>query len=140
MNTGDQESIVNKKGCLVSMNLKIEEEMLELSEKERKELKLESKLDQIILACYNILDLITFYTIAGGKETRAWTVKRGTKCPQAGGKVHSDFEEKFIKAEVIPWQKLVEAESWTKSRELGLIKTAGKDYIVEDGDIIEFKI
>lgn len=140
MNTGDQESIITKKGYLVSMNLKIEEEVSELSEKEKEELKLESKLDQIILACYNILDLITFYTIAGGKETRAWTIKKGTKCAQAGGKVHSDFEEKFIRAEVIPWQKLIEAGSWSKSRDLGLIKTAGKEYVVEDGDIIEFKI
>ena len=88
------------------MNLKIEEEISELSEKEKEELILKSQLDQIIIACYNILDLITFYTVAGGKETRAWTIKKGTKCPQAGGKVHSDFEEKFIKAEVVPWQKL----------------------------------
>ncbi len=79
MNTGDEKSIINKREYLVSIDLKIEEEMSELSEKEKEELKLESKLDQIILACYNILDLITFYTIAGEKETRAWTVKRGTK-------------------------------------------------------------
>jgi hypothetical protein len=140
MNTGDQESIIKNENYLVSMNLKIEEEVSELSEKEREELKLESKLDQIILACYNILDLITFYTVAGGKETRAWTVKKGTRCPQAGGRVHSDFEEKFIKAEVVPWQKLIEAESWLKSRESGQVKIAGKDYIVNDGDVIEFKI
>jgi hypothetical protein len=101
---------------------------------------MEGQLDQIIIACYNILDLITFYTVAGGKETRAWTIKKNTKCPQAGGKVHSDFEEKFIKAEVVPWQKLVESGSWSKSRESGQMKIAGRDYIVNDGDVIEFKI
>jgi len=125
--------------CL-AMNLKDEEGISELSESEVKELEIKSKLDQLILSCYNILDLITFFTVAGGKETRAWTVVRGTKCPAAGGKVHSDFEEKLIRAEVIPWQKLAEAESWTKAREKGQIQTVGKDYVVQDGDVIEFKI
>ncbi len=97
-------------------------------------------LDKLILECYNILDLITFYTIKGGKETRAWTVKRGSKIPEAGSVVHSDFQEKFIKAEVVNWQKLVESSSWLKAREQGLTKTAGKDYVVQDGDVIEFKI
>jgi len=140
-NDGQQlEDISIEKKFLVEINLKIEEEISELSEKEKEELKMEGKLDHIIIVCYNILDLITFYTVAGGKEVRAWTIKKGTKCPQAGGKVHSDFEKKFIKAEVIPWQKLIEAGSWSKSREQGLIKIAGKDYLVEDGDVIEFKI
>jgi len=140
MNIGDQELTINKKEYLVQINLKTEEELSELSEKEKEELKMEGQLDQIIIACYNILDLITFYTVAGGKETRAWTIKKNTKCPQAGGKVHSDFEEKFIKAEVVPWQKLVESGSWSKSRESGQMKIAGRDYIVNDGDVIEFKI
>ncbi|MDI6591351.1 MAG: redox-regulated ATPase YchF [Patescibacteria group bacterium] len=124
----------------LEMNLKEEEEISELSESERKELSLKPQLDQLILSCYNILDLITFFTVAGGKETRAWTLKKGLKAPQAGGVVHSDFEEKFIKAEVIPWQKLVEASSWVIARERGWIKIVGKDYLVEDGDVIEFKI
>ena len=140
MNIGDQELTINKKEYLVQINLKTEEELSELSEKEKEELKMEGQLDQIIIACYNILDLITLYTVAGGKETRAWTIKKNTKCPQAGGKVHSDFEEKFIKAEVVPWQKLVESGSWSKSRESGQMKIAGRDYIVNDGDVIEFKI
>ena len=122
------------------MNLKNEEEISELSETEIKELGLKSQLDQLILACYNILDLITFYTVAGGKETRAWTLKHGLKAPAAGGVVHTDFEEKFIRAEVINWQKLVEAGSWVKARELGWLRTIGKDYVVQDGDVIEFKI
>jgi len=121
-------------------NLKFEEEVSELSEKEIEELKIKPFLDQLILTCYNILSLITFFTIAGGKETRAWTIKKGVLAPEAGGKVHSDFEKKFIRAEVIPWQKLIELGAWKKARELGQIKTAGRDYLVQDGDIIEFKI
>ncbi len=124
----------------LKMNLRLEEEISELSEEEKKELKMESSLDQLILNCYDVLDLITFYTVTGGKETRAWTIRRGAVAPQAGGRVHSDFEEKFIRAEVINWQKLVEAGSWTKAREKGWIKTAGRDYLVQDGDVIEFRI
>ncbi|RLC34896.1 MAG: redox-regulated ATPase YchF [Candidatus Nealsonbacteria bacterium] len=128
------------KNGIVNLNLKLEEEISELSEREKKELGVQSQLDKLILACYNILDLITFYTITGGKETRAWTLKKGSKAPQAGGKVHSDFEEKFIRAEVIPWKSLIEAGSWPKAREKGWIKTVGKDYVMQDGDVIEFKI
>ena len=148
----EQENLLSKKPeiCLFNsrdpdssslcLDLKMEEEISELSEKEKQELGLSSQLDKLILACYNVLELITFYTITGGKEVRAWTVEKGTKAPKAGGKVHSDFEEKFIKAEVINWQKLVTADSWQKAREQGLIQTAGKDYIIQDGDVIEFKI
>jgi len=121
-------------------NLKLEEEISELSNNELKELKIKSHLDRLILSCYDVLNLITFYTIAGGKETRAWTLSKGSKAPQAGGCVHSDFEKRFIKAEVLPWEKLVEIKSWNQARKLGLIKTVGKDYIVQDGEIIEFKI
>ena len=124
---------------VLEINLKMEEEISELSPAERKELGLESQLDQLILTCYNILDLITFYTITGGKETRAWTLPKNSKAPQAGAKVHSDFAE-FIRAEVIPWQKLITAGSWQKAREKGWLQTVGKDYIIQDGDVIEFKI
>lgn len=123
-----------------TINLKEEVEISELTEKEISELGIKSGLDQLILNCYNILDLITFYTITGGKETKAWTVKKDTKCPSAGGKVHSDFEEKFIRAEIINWHKLVNAGSWKQARELGQILTTGKEYTVQDGDVIEFKI
>lgn len=98
------------------------------------------QLDKLILACYNILQLITFYTIKGGAETRAWTVKEGTKAPEAGGIVHSDFHDKFIRAEVINWEKLAEAGGWKAAREKGLIQTVGRDYEIKDGDVIEFKI
>lgn len=124
----------------LAMNLKEEEEISELNESEVKELGINPSLDRLISDCYNILDLITFFTIAGGKETRAWTLKRGGSAPQSGGVVHSDFEEKFIRAEAINWQKLVEAGSWKEAREKGWLKVVGKDHIVQDGDIIEFKI
>lgn len=104
-------------------------------------LKLEDPgVDQLILTCYNVLNLITFFTIKGGIETRAWTIKRGIKCSEAGQKVHSDFSEKFIRAEVINWQELITAGNWRQARELGLLKIRGKEYQVEDGDVIEFKI
>lgn len=97
-------------------------------------------LDKLISGCYNILDLITFYTIKGGKEARAWTIKRGAQVPEAGFKVHSDFEKKFIRAEVINWQKLVESGSWLQARQKGFIRSVGRDYIMQPGDVIEFKI
>lgn len=122
------------------MNLKEEEEFSELPPEEKNELGMKSKLDQLIIDCYNILDLITFFTIAGQKETRAWTLKKGLTAPQAGRVVHSDFQEKFIRAEVISWQKLIETGNWKKVRESGQLKTVGKDYIIQDGDVIEFKI
>jgi len=125
---------------ILKINLKLEEEISELSEEEKKELGVKSQLDQLILACYNMLNLITFYTVAGGKETRAWTLKNGENVLTAAQIVHSDFREQFKKAEVIGWEKLVESGSWAKAREKGLIQTAGKDYIVRDGDVIEFKI
>ena len=124
----------------LEMNLKDEVEISELSQADAQELGLKSQLDQLILECYNILDLITFFTVAGGKETRAWTLKRGLRAPDAGGVIHSDFQEKFIKAEVIPWQKLVAANSWKEARESGRLKIVGRDYLVQDGDVIEFRI
>lgn len=122
------------------IDLKVELECTELSPKELKELNLESRLDVLTKTCYKILNLVTFYTIKGGEETRAWTIKEGAKAPEAGGVVHTDFQEKFIRAEVINYKELLEAGSWTEARGKGLIRTEGKDYVVKDGDIIEFKI
>jgi GTP-binding protein YchF len=123
------------------LDLKLESELSELTPEEVKELELPpSKLDQLIKNCYQALDLITFYTVTGGQETRAWTLKKGSKAPQAGGVVHTDFEKNFIRAEVINWQKLTEAGSWSAAREKGWLRIEGKDYIVQDGDVIEFKI
>jgi ribosome-binding ATPase len=123
----------------VAIDIKIEEELSQMSAEEAAELGMSSNLDQLILKSYEILNLITFLT-TGEDETRAWTIKKGSSAPIAGRAIHSDFEEKFIRADVINWEKLLEAESWSKARELGTLRTEGKEYIVKDGDVIEFKI
>ncbi len=103
-----------------------------------KELGLEqSGLDKLIKASYRFLGLITFFT-TGTDETRAWTIKKGAKAPEAAGVIHTDFEKGFIRAEVINWQKFIEAGSEAAAREKGLIRTEGKDYIMQDGDICHF--
>lgn len=140
-NSQDEQNLSAEENNKLNLDLKLEAELAELSPEEIKELELTPpKIDQLIGACYKLLDLITFYTITGGKETRAWTIKQGALAPQAGGVVHSDFCQKFIRAEVIFWQELIEAGSWTKAREQGLVKTEGKEYEIKDGDVIEFKI
>lgn len=138
-NIKDEQDVPDLPNSL-SINLKDEEEISKLSPKEAEELSLKSKLDDLILACYNSLSLVTFFTITGGKETKAWTIRKGSDIISAAEKVHTDFAEKFIKAEVIPWQELAQAGSWNKAKELGKIKLAGKEYIVQEGDIVEFKI
>jgi GTP-binding protein YchF len=125
---------------IIPLDLKLELECSELSVEELEELKLKSRMDVLIKTCYKILDLITFYTIKGGEETRAWTTKQDSLAPQCGGVVHSDFEEKFVRAEVINYKDLVECGSWNEARTKGLVKTEGKEYVVKDGDVIEFKI
>lgn len=99
----------------------------------------ETGLNQLIRKSYETLGLMTFFT-TGEDETRAWTIPAGSKAPRAGRAIHSDFEEKFIRAEIIHWDKLLEAGSFARARELGWLKTEGKEYIVKDGDVIEFRI
>lgn len=128
----------------VAISAKIESELSELTEEEKKEyLKTlgleENGLDQLIRVSYEILGLITFFT-TGEDETRAWTIPRDSRAPRAGRTIHSDFEEKFIRADIINWQKLLEVGSWSRAKEFGLLRTEGKEYIVKDGDVIEFKI
>ncbi len=94
--------------------------------------------DILIKKSYELLGLQTFLT-TGEVETRAWTIHKGDKAPQAAGVIHSDFEKKFVKAEVIFWEDLIKAGSYAKARETGLIRTEGKEYVVKDGDVIEFK-
>jgi len=101
-------------------------------------LPIELKLDALIKESYKILNLITFLTTRPD-ETRAWTLKKGSTAPQAGGVIHSDFEANFIKAEVINWKDLLNAGGFSGARENGLIRTEGKEYIVQDGDVIEIK-
>ncbi|MFA5932231.1 MAG: redox-regulated ATPase YchF [Candidatus Paceibacterota bacterium] len=96
-------------------------------------------LDNLIKAGYNLLNLITFFT-TGEDESRAWTTLRGATAPFAGRSIHTDFEQKFIRAEVVSYDQLIEAGSFAKAREKGWVRTEGKEYIVQDGDVIEFLI
>ena len=97
----------------------------------------ESGLDRLIKASYKLLGLISYLT-AGPKEVRAWTITEGTKAPQAAGKIHSDFEKGFIRAEVISFDNLMECGSLAVAREKGLIRSEGKEYVMKDGDIVHF--
>lgn len=126
--------------CDIQLDAKLELELSELSPEEIKELGYSPKLSELIRAAYQKLDLVTFYTLKGGKELRAWPIKRGATAPEAGEIVHTDFKEKFIRAEVINWEMLLKAGSWQAAREKGMLKTEGKEYIVQDGDVVEFKI
>ncbi|MBR3288292.1 MAG: redox-regulated ATPase YchF [Lachnospiraceae bacterium] len=122
---------------------KVEEELagLEDAEKEEflKELGLkESGLDKLVKASYKLLNLMSFLT-AGETETRAWTITIGTKAPQAAGKIHTDFEKGFIKAEVVNYKDLLELGSLAKAKEKGLVRMEGKDYVVKDGDVMLFR-
>ncbi|MBI3631458.1 MAG: redox-regulated ATPase YchF [Candidatus Staskawiczbacteria bacterium] len=111
-----------------------------LSKEERAALGLptDSETDILIKKSYELLNLITFLT-TGEDETRAWTIKRGDTAPRAGAAIHSDFENKFVKAEVVFWEDLLKSGSYAKAREAGLLRTEGKEYVVKDGDVIEFK-
>mgnify|MGYP000843708632 FL=1 len=128
---------------VVCICARIEEEISEL-DKEEKEMFLtelgidESGLDKLIKASYKLLNLISFLT-AGEDEVRAWTIKRGTKAPQAAGKIHTDFERGFIRAETISYDKLMECNgSLSAAREKGFIRAEGKEYVVKDGDVMNF--
>ena len=121
----------------------IEEEISELDDDERKmfleDLGLtESGLEKLVRASYRLLGLMSFLT-AGEDETRAWTIKIGTKAPQAAGKIHTDFERGFIKAEVVNYQDLLDCGSYAGAREKGLVRMEGKEYVVQDGDVILFR-
>ncbi|MBI3588950.1 MAG: redox-regulated ATPase YchF, partial [Candidatus Liptonbacteria bacterium] len=94
-----------------------------------------SGIGELIKKSYEILNLISFLT-TGEDETRAWTIKKGAKAPEAAGVIHTDFEKKFIRAEVVNWQKLLDSSSWSKAREKGLLRLEGKEYVVQDGDVI----
>ena len=107
---------------------------------ERREFDLpeELRIDELVKESYKLLDLITFFT-TGADETRAWTLKKGSTAPQAGGVIHSDFEQYFIRAEVVDWQELINVNGFAGAKEKGLLRTEGKEYIVQDGDVIEIK-
>ena len=100
---------------------------------------LASHIGDLIKKAYALLGLMTYFT-TGEQETRAWTVRQGSTAPQAGAAIHGDFEEKFIRAEVIHWDTLLAAGSWSAARDQGTLRIEGKDYIVDDGDVIVFRV
>ncbi len=133
-----------KSHCEVfAVSAQIEAEISELNDDERREylealgLK-ESGLEKLIRASYSLLGLISYLT-AGETETRAWTIQKGTKAPQAAGKIHSDFERGFIRAEVVSYDDLITLGSMNAVKEKGLLRSEGKEYVVQDGDVILFK-
>ena len=122
-----------------------ESQLAGLSEDEQKEylksLGLEaSGLDRLIQKAYEMLGLISFFATVGAKEVRAWTVEKGTKAPQAAGVIHTDFEKKFIKADCISFNEFVSVGGWKKAREEGKVRSEGKEYVMRDGDVVEFKV
>lgn len=123
----------------VKLDIKIEEELIEMSGAEAAELELSSGLPELIRAAYTLLGLMTYFT-TGPEETRAWTVKEGSTAPDAGAAIHTDFQEKFIRAEVIGWDQLLEAGSWSAAREKGRVRLEGRDSVIRDGDTIIFKV
>ena len=121
----------------------LEAEIAELEPEEKKEFLAdmgieESGLDRLITAGYSLLGLISFLT-AGPKEVRAWTIVKGTKAPQAAGKIHSDFERGFIRAEVVSYDDLMACGSMTAAKDKGLVRSEGKEYVMQDGDVVLFR-
>ncbi len=129
---------------IIPISAKIESELSSLSQEEQKaylaELGMkEAGLDRLIRLAYETLGLISFLT-CGDKEVRAWTVEKGTKAPQAAGVIHTDFEKGFIKAETVSFYEFVKIGGWVKCRELGKVRIEGKEYVMQDGDVVEFKV
>lgn len=141
---GEVQKIAQSEGAeVINLCAKIEEELIGLAPDEREMFKSElgieeSGLDKLAKASYNILGLMSYLT-AGEKEVRAWTIERGTKAPQAAGKIHTDFEKGFIKAEIVNFEDLVSTGSWLAAREQGKLRIEGKEYIMQDGDIVLFR-
>ncbi len=132
-----------EKALLISA--KLEEELIDLNEQERKDylgqLGIEkSGLERLILHTYSLLNLITFYTIKRGKEVHAWSIKSGSTAIDAAGEVHTDFAKNFIKAEVVNLLELLRVGGWKEAKEKGKIRLEGRDYIVQDKDVVEFKV
>ena len=133
----------NDDSTCICLCAKIEEELTTLPADEREMFKEElgikqSGLEKLVVAGYDILGLMSYLT-AGEKEVRAWTIKKGTKAPQAAGKIHTDFEKGFIKAEIVSYDDLVEAGSYLKARENGKVRIEGKEYVIQDGDVVLFR-
>jgi len=128
---------------VITISAKIESELADLSDEESKEYMKElgisqSGLDKLIVASYKLLNLITFFT-SGEQETRAWTVENGAKAPQSAGVIHTDFEEKFIRAEVVSYDDFIANNGWRGAKEKGVMRVEGKEYVVRDGDVMFFR-
>ena len=128
---------------VIVLSAKLEEDMADMSDEDKavffEELGIEkSGLDKLVTACYKLLNLISYLT-AGEKETRAWTIVKGTKAPQAAGKIHSDFERGFIRAEVVDYQTLLDCKGYVGAKEKGKIRSEGKDYVMQDNDVVTFR-
>ena len=127
---------------VVAICAKIEAELAELPEEEakafREEMGLGDGLERLVEASYRLLDLVTFFT-GVGRELRAWPIRRGTTAYEAAGRIHTDMQKGFVRAEVINWRELVEAGSWEEARSRGLVRFEGRDYVVQDGDVIYFR-
>ena len=128
---------------VVPLCVKIEEELSTLEDEDKKEMLdalglQESGLDKVIKMSYSLLGLMSFLT-AGEQEVRAWTIKKGTKAPAAAGKIHSDIERGFIRAEIVSYEDLIREGSMVSAREKGLVRQEGKEYIMQEGDIVLFK-
>jgi len=137
-------SVGNKNFCSLHLCAKMESEIVAFTPDEQTEyLKQfgleESGLNRLIKKAYEALGLISFLT-AGTLEARAWTIKKGWLAPQAAGTIHTDFEKKFIKADIVKYEDFVKCGGWVKARELGLVQITGKDYVMKDGEVVEFKI
>ncbi len=136
--------IAQKEGAeVLVISAAIEEEIAQMEQEERNEFLSElglgqSGMERMITACYDLLGLISFLT-CGEDECRAWTIRRGTKAPQAAGKIHTDFEKGFIRAEVVPFETLQELGSMAACKEKGLVRSEGKEYVMKDGDIVLFR-
>lgn len=138
-----EEFAKTQKSAVITVSAQIEQEIAELEGEEKQEFLTElgiekSGLDKLITASYSLLGLISYLT-AGEQEVRAWTITEGTKAPQAAGKIHTDFERGFIRAEVIGYDDLVAIGSITAAKEKGLVKSEGKEYVVQDGDVVLFR-
>ena len=132
-----------EKAEVIVISAKVESEIAELDAEDAKEFLAElgleeSGLDKLIKASFKLLGLITFLT-AGVQEVRAWTIRQGTKAPQAGGKIHSDIERGFIRAEIVAYDALMEAGSHAAAREKGQVRLEGKEYVMQDGDVTYFR-
>ncbi len=128
---------------MITISAAIEEDIAQMEPEEKEEFLQElgigqSGLDRLITACYHLLGLISFLT-AGEDECRAWTITRGTKAPQAAGKIHTDFERGFIRAEIVPFETLRDLGSMNACKEKGLVRSEGKDYVMQDGDVTLFR-